>query len=473
MNIAKSAGKHTFARLFVISVGLIVITYLSRELEPSRLGSFFLFQALMTISAIGIDFGVNGAVEKRMTEGASSSRTVAAGILMKLPPSIVYVAGVLIASEYLNAFIGIPVALELAIAGPLLSYANLTISVLNGELRVGATASLRVVRQIAWIVLAVTAVTTGAGAVGVVQAVVVSVGLMLFLGAVRMSTRPRLPKRKNARSVWEFARYNFVTNFGEQVDEWLDVLILRLLVGQTAVAVYELAWRVSNVILVFNKSFNRNVLPATSSVYSKGESHRLDEFLRQSVFISLIPTVPALFGALILSDKIMVVLFSPEYGAGSAALVVLAGSKVIRSVIDVYTRVLDAIGGIDKSAFITLVGFLVNGVSNVVLVSLFGVVGAALGTTLGTVVTAVLFWHALADRIDFSFPTVGATYVIVATLPMTMVVYSVESAVSINSVPLLVGTILLGVIVYGVVLGIFPPLRNRLRDAHRLFLDFS
>jgi len=137
MNIAQSSLKLFIAKTASAALQFIGITYFARELGAAPMGVFFLFQALLGMLAIPADFGLRGAVEKRISEGKSQGTFLSSALALKAIPIITIVLAIVSFRSLINNYIGADIAKLLAVAIVLQEIAQLSVVVLKGELRVG------------------------------------------------------------------------------------------------------------------------------------------------------------------------------------------------------------------------------------------------------------------------------------------------------------------------------------------------
>jgi len=82
-----STDRWTF-RLFLSKGGNAILyflglAYFSRHLTPDEMGAFVLFLAVLGISSIPADFGIKGALEKRLSEGTDPEKTLGSALAFK------------------------------------------------------------------------------------------------------------------------------------------------------------------------------------------------------------------------------------------------------------------------------------------------------------------------------------------------------------------------------------------------------
>ncbi|WP_420191882.1 polysaccharide biosynthesis C-terminal domain-containing protein [Haloplanus salinarum] len=454
-----------------IVLGFFAVTFFARQLGADRLGQFFTFQAVLSVLALVSDLGINGAVEKRLSESGASDEIVSAAVALKLVPLFVGVGGIFFFRGYLTQYVDQSLLFPLIVGTILSTYTNMFIEVLNGELRVEETAAVRLSKQVVWVGLGTILVTLGFGVTGIVYALLTAQATQLLYGAIRSSASVAMPAIKQFRSLGSFARHNYLTTLGHGINEWLDVLLLRLFAGEAAVAAYEVAWRVSSVLMLPTRAFATNIIPRISSWYGRQRVTDFSDFVGSSIVVALLPVVPGVFGLIILGEEILKLVFGTGFGFASTALIVLAGGRAAEAVGSVYARLMSATEYISLTARISFAALFTNVVANLVFIPWFGVVGASIGTSLGFLVGTALSVVTLPSDIGVKFPVTEVGTIGVCSLVMFGVLGSLTTEIDIESLPILVALVVVGILVYSVGVLLSTSLRERLYDAYRLFTD--
>lgn len=471
MNILRSTSKLTLVRFANVFLGFLAVTFFARQLGADRLGQFFTFQAVLSVLALVGDLGINGAVEKRLSEGAASDKIVSAAVVLKFVPLLIGAGVVLLLQEFLTQYVNQSLIAPLIVGTFLSTYTNMFIEVLNGELRVEETAAVRLSKQVVWVGFGVTLVMTGFGVTGVVYALLTAQATQLFFGVARSSVSVAKPTAKQFRSIGSFARHNYLTTIGHGINEWLDVLLIRIFAGEAAVAAYEVAWRVSSVLMLPTRAFATSIIPRVSSWYGRQEETNLNDFVCASVVVALLPIVPGVFGLILLSEEILVLTFGTSFGLASRALVVLAGGRVAEAVVSVYMRVMSATEYINLAARISVVVVISNIVANLIFVPWLGIVGASIGTSLGFVIGMFLCFQTLSAYIEVNFPITELVIIGASSLVMFGGLILLENVIEVESLPPVLALVVIGILIYGISVSFSSSLRKRLDDAYRLFAD--
>lgn len=464
MNIARSSIRVFAARAVSSLIVFVGITFFARELGSHRMGVFFLFQALLGMIAIPADFGINSGVTKRLSEGGSPGSILSTAILLKGLLLLPFILGIVLFRGPINDYLGADLALLLVLALVLQEAAKLTIQVLKGELRVGETAGPLFSRKLVYVGLGAVLVFMDAGVRGIIYGLFAGFVVMLGWGAWKSSTALGPPSLGHARSLFDYSKYAFVSSIGGYFYSWMDVAIIGLFLTQSDVGVYEIAWRVTAVVMLFSNSIATTIFPQVSQWDAEDAIDRIESLLSEAIAPALFVAIPAFFGVLLFSEEILELVFGAEYTAGWLILIILMGEKVIQSIHAIFGRSLQGIDRPDLAAKATVISIAMNLILNVLLVLKYGIVGAAVATTLSFVLNSLLHAYYLSKFVSIRIRHARIGGCIAASLGMTLSLFIAESAITIDTPPKLLLLVILGITVYlGFVLAI-PSSRSVVLD---------
>lgn len=465
MDLIKSATKVFSARLlgaFLTFGGLI---YFTRVVGAAEIGIFFLFQALVGMSAIPANLGTRLAVEKRISEGVEQDRYLATGLLMKIVLLALVAGALLLLDEYLTEYLGADLTIALIVAIALKELADLMIAAIRGELRVGDTAVLDVSYQFGWVAVGGILTQFGYGLYALVVGLFSGYLLKLLWGFHRLSTSFGRPSLDHAVSLGRYGIYSVIPSVEGEVHKWMDTVLIGVFMTPTAVAAYEVAWRIGNAFLVLIQSIGETVFPQMSAWDSDGAHDQLERLIPQAITPALLLTIPAVGGAWLLSEQILTVVFGAEYAIAASALVLIIVAKIPRSIREVTGKALLGIGRADRMTLAAIVDITANLIFNVVLIQLFGLVGAALGTTLSLIVGTAVRWWYLSKDIHVTIDYRIAGWSIVGSIVMVIALGTVLTFVTVDGVISLLVSIILGVLFYSFFILLNDDIQIRLQDS--------
>lgn len=467
MNIGRSSLKIFIANAIGAGANFLGVVIFSRELGASLLGTFFLFEAILGIVAIPANFGLRDAVEKRISEGSDQGAFLAAVVVTKLVPIALITGGVLLFRSSINQYLGADLAVLLVIVLLFREYAQLSLFVLRGELRVGETAVLKVSRQAGWLLVGALLVHFGYGVESLIYALLLGYGVVFLWGWQKVSIDFDWPTLDHVRSLFDYSRYSVVSSVGGYFYSWMDVALIGFFLTQEHVGAYEISWRVTMIVMLFSRALATTIFPQVSR-WDEGEAkEHIESLIPTALTYSMLLVVPAFFGTLVLAEEILLLVFEVNLDWAWLALIILMGEKILQSVHVVIGRSLQAINRPNLAAYATVVSVIVNLVLNIVLISQFGIVGAAVGTAVSFTVNTALHTYYLSQFLHLSIPSMKIGWILVSAIGMSILVSTVSIFISIQSLPRLIGLVVLGGFSYTGLMLIFQPLRVDFRQKVR------
>jgi len=446
------------------AIGIVAIFLLTQTVPAAGLGSYFLFEAILGLASIGANFGLNTAVEKRISEGHDKSRVLVTATTIKLATVMTVGALLLGFGRTIDAYIGEPWTVLLVVALASREFSRLTVRALRGEFRMELFAFLRFFRKLSWAVIGLAGIVAlGLDNVSLVYAVIAS--QLLTMAIALASLRPRLvrPAWSIVSSLYEYARYNVLTLFGGYVYSWMDTALLGVFVAPGLVAAYEIAWRVTKLVPTILGSISETTFPQLSELQANEHLDRAGRVVSDTLVPSLVIAIPSFFGLLVLSRQALAVVFGEAYTVASIALVILMFSQVLWSAESIFKRGLHAIDRPDLPVRSMVVAFVLNATLNVTLIPVFELAGAAVATTVAFAVQTGMDYRYLRNLLPISLPLAETVWSAIAAVVMALVVFAASRMLLVSQILELVALIGLGVFTYFVVLLLNSSLRQDMR----------
>lgn len=211
---------------------------------------------------------------------------------------------------------------------------------------------------------------------------VLGVAVAIYLSRIplRPSLDPRAASRSEVAEYYDFSIPLMLKDAGAILRSRVDIVMVGIFLSSTAVGIYNVCLLLSGMIGLALSAFNQLFPPVASRLYSNGDVRELDEIFgivtRWTVTVVLFLGI----GAVVYRVELLA-LFGEEFTAGSAVLVVFVIGRVFSN-------------GTGPSGYLLMVSEhqyvllanqwtfgLLNVVANYVFILEFGLIGAALATT--------------------------------------------------------------------------------------------
>jgi O-antigen/teichoic acid export membrane protein len=461
MNLARASSLLFGVELLNTALGFFGTVYFARELGATLLGIFFLFEATLYTMATVVDFGLRGAVEKRISAGDDPAQMFGAAVVLKLLLIVVVSALVLAVREPLAAYVGTDLAVELIGVVVAFELSMLVIHVLQGELRVAQTAVLHFLRSLTFVAVAVALLQYGYGVRALVYALLISYTVLLVGAVLRLSTPIARPGRRHIRSLYDYAKFNGIWGLGGHVYNWMDVIVIGFFLSQAAVGAYELAWRLTTTAIMFSTVFARVLFPQLSAWQADGATEKVRDLISDAMTVSLLLIVPSVVGVAVIGREILGVIFGLEYTIAAAAFLVLMIEKLPQAVNLVFDKAIQAFDRPKYGAIATVVSLSMNIVLNVLLVPRYGLVGAAVATLVSVVANTAILGYYLGRLTTVRFPVRDIGWTVLAAAGMGLGLVGLTEVFAVDTPLALIVAVGGSAVVYGGGVLAAPPLRAK------------
>lgn len=441
--LAKGAAVIFAATVMGRLLSLLGEVLIIRSLSPGTFGTIALvYTGVLTLTNVGL-LGVPSAVSRMLSDESVRPREtdyMSSGYLIVFASASVIALGLMAFSQELGALMDNPRVAELVpIFVPfvfLFPVGRVSIAILRAKKRsVQAALSQDLGPRLAAIGIFVLFASLGRPFDGAIVywivtpafATLIAVGFLSRESSI-LSVATTTPSRDVVGDLWSFSwplavRASLVTLMTS-----LDVLMIGLFLESTMVGFYRSVQPLKQITHFVLQSFVFLFLPLATEFYARDEIDELGDFYRvSSKWIAVLTLPPVLVFSLFSGDLIRTIL-SPEYLPGSLALSVLTAGLYFNALVGPNGAMLKAVGRPRVEMYAATLGVTVNLALNVLLIPIFGIVGAAFATVLG--------------YLAFNVVEVVAIYRIVGTHPF-----------SANSLQPIAVTALVGVFVAWVVGG--------------------
>ena len=457
---------HSTFRLFLSKSGNAIlfflgIAYFSRHLTSDELGSYFLFLAMLGLTSILADFGMKGALEKRLSEGSNPEKTLSSAMAFKIVTVSVIAGVVFLARGHINDYLGANLAPLLAVAIAAREFSFSYIRALRGDFRVAETATIKFVVRFIWISLGAVLVSIGYGPEGPIIGLIVAMTFGFVWSALKLNISVGRPSLAHTRSLIAFSKYNTVTSVGGRFYQWIDVAIIGFLLSQRHVSAYEVSWQITLLVLMLSKSISLSLFPQISQWDAESATENIGDVVSRAGGVVMFVSVPALVGAGIYAEDMLRFFFGSQYAFAATVLVVLMVEKLIQSFNDIVGASVRAIDRPDLAAKATAISMGLNLIINPLLILSVGLVGAAIATAVSGFVNTVLHTRYLSRFVSVELPSRLVGWYALASCVMGATLLVVKWFVPVTGLLYLLAQVGLGVAVYLVVSFLIPDVRRR------------
>jgi O-antigen/teichoic acid export membrane protein len=303
----------------------------------------------------------------------------------------------------------------------------------------------RLLRSGVRLVAAVAAMWAGYSVVGVAGALAASVGTLAvfgFFATMRVSAlRPTLRGvRAEAASFYDHAVPTAFSSIGGLLRTRVDVLLIGALLTAEAAGLYNIVLLIVGLTAIPLVAFNQLMPPVSSGLYAAGKIETLNNVYTTISRMVVTTTVPFIAVQIVYGPELLGI-FGPEYVRGYLVLLVFLVGRVISNAVGATGHLLQMTNNHYVAMVLEWILAVLNVVLTYVFVVEFGLVGAALGTSVA-IAAQNLIQVLLLYRLEGLWPF-DATFLkpVVGGLVMGGVMAGVDTALAGPAIPVF-GTVL-------------------------------
>ena len=188
----------------------------------------------------------------------------------------------------------------------------------------------------------------------------------------------------------------------QQINRHADVLLLGLLAAVADVGVYRVAAQGALLVSLGLTALNTVVAPFAVRLNAAGERHKLQKLVRRTAQAALAFALPAVALFAVAGEWLLVTLFGNEFAAAYWPLLILALGQLANAGFGATGMLLNMTGFERDVTRVVAVAAGLNVALNLVLIPLFGVIGAAMATSASLVFWNVWLWQVVHRRLGVS-----------------------------------------------------------------------
>lgn len=160
---------------------------------------------------------------------------------------------------------------------------------------------------------------------------------------------------------------------------WTDKIMLGFMASRAELGVYEITFKIAQVIGLTLYAVNTIAAPKFSEFYSEGNMEQLRKFIQQITALVILASIPLMLGIFLFPDFLLM-LFGKAFLAGKTCLYILALAAFVTVATGSVIIILNMTGKQITSQFILLFVGLVNVTLNYLFIPIWGINGTALAT---------------------------------------------------------------------------------------------
>ena len=426
MKLGQTSLVYFLSRLLSSALGFVATIYFARFLGADPLGIYYLVLGVVSWLAIAGRIGVSGAISKRVSEGKEQEQYAAAGISVVIVLFVILAIGLFLLRSYTNAYLGYPATGYVILILLVTLLFSIVSSLLKGLHLVHIQGVLSPVRTGSRSLLQIAAVAASLGLTGLFLGYVAGYLLTFAVGGVFVSrglSGVTLPERRHFRSLLDYAKFAWLGSLQSRMFNYTDVIILGFFVPSTLIGIYGVAWNIAQFFILFSGAISTTLFPEMSELSARENPQTVAGLVEDALAYAGLLLIPGLVGGTIIGERLLRI-YGEEFSQGATVLVLLIVANLIMAYQNQILNTLNAVDRPDLSFRVNAIFIIANLMLNVILVYLYGWIGAAVATALSVAVSLVIAFHLLKSLITFAIPYREIARQWVAALLMGIIVYA-------------------------------------------------
>jgi len=400
--------------IFVFSLSAYLFMFLfkltvARYFGPDKFGLFNLAEAILgilgTLALIGIDYGVTRYIPIYENRGEKSLLKGYLNFIFKIPlfSSLILTILILLSAPLIKTFFNFPDDFVLILR---LFVIILPFHVLNGIFTQVFLAKNKVLHQN----ISKHIIETGLLLVGALLIVLLKLNiyyLVLFFIIPKFlsfiyniwvyKSKINFQKTNNQIYNWKewiyFSSPLLIMGVFSYFISWTDNLVIGKFLEPTHLGVYAIAFSLSRFLLVFVYSLKMVFMPIISERYAHNDKEAINFLFKKSQNWMFGLALPIALFLIFFAKEILDILYGAKYISGALSINIL----VVGFILTIYFGLVHSIIILHKKTkYLLKISLLVASINfflNIVMVPVFGIIGAAISSSFSLSLLSLLYWY--------------------------------------------------------------------------------
>lgn len=448
MSLAKISLKWFFFSVLTAITSFAGMVYFSRMLGPSILGIYFLFLSVLTAFNLFTNMGLQAATIKRISEGVQQSEIATVSLILRLSFFAFSALVIIIFRPQLDPYIGAELSYYLVSILGLTQFSDIIREILHGEQKVDIGGAFDFFQQFLRVVIQSFLILLGFEIFGLIIGLGLGILISLVIGSNLINTGIKTPQKSHFKSLLTFSKFSFGNAIGGYLYEWIGIVMIGFFLTQQYAGVYGIAWGLSAIFLLLSQAISSSIYPKISEFSTRNQKHEIAEIFSESLTYSPLLAIPAFFGALVISKDLLGTVYGNDFEMGYLVLIILMLTRVIQSMQMVSVRTIEGMNLPNLVFKINIATTLLNISGTLLLVYLFGFIGAAIGSLFTIFVSFLWNTNVVCKILNVKIPR-GAIFLETSSAAvMGAAIFWVSSVMRLDIVSNLMLAVLAGAVIY-------------------------
>lgn len=195
-----------------------------------------------------------------------------------------------------------------------------------------------------------------------------------------------------------------ITAVGSVFLSYFDTLLLTYFKSLADVGVYNIIYPTAFLLTLVGGAVATALFPVITSLWESGKKKEIERALSQVYVYVFAASLPLIVLLSFLAEDIIRIFFGPDYLVGTVAFIILVSGSIFKILFTIQQRLLLAFGRSSSTMRVYLLGSVLNIILNILVIPLFGIIGAASTTIFSFLIMVLYSSYIIRKDISFSFP---------------------------------------------------------------------
>lgn len=235
-----------------------------------------------------------------------------------------------------------------------------------------------------------------------IQIICLVIATLYLISTVKINFK-LLYNDKLVNDIVKFGKYVFATNASSMLFRSTDLFLLSNLISNVAVANYNVAMRITNIIDLPSTAASEVLFPVSMKNIQTKSQEDLKRLFEKTVGYTLVLVIPMTALSFLLAKPIILFIAGEAYLASIPILQVTLLYGLLLPYLKQLGTILNVLNKPHIGFYLMLFIFALNVVTNFIFIKLFGLIGAAYGTLISYTISILINQQILKKELNVSF----------------------------------------------------------------------
>jgi len=207
-------------------------------------------------------------------------------------------------------------------------------------------------------------------------------------------------EKLSSRKMIQFASPMMFSGMMLYLLNWTDVFMLGSAVSEDELGHYNLAYKIASLSMLVIISMNVVLAPRVAALFKAGNLDEMHKTVRKTTHIIIALTTPAVLLIIVLSGYLLA-FFGDGFTGARQALIIISIGFLLNAFAGNVDQILNMTGNQIILRNITIAGFVLNVLLNIVLIPRYGINGAATASLLTNVMVNIACLYYIKKKLGF------------------------------------------------------------------------